>query len=64
MEEVCPHWGDRMKPLGPYARPRYCSKCLEWLSRSGKSESVNRFHDEVQTSVAFWHTQAVAELLG
>ncbi|MGA9059897.1 MAG: TniQ family protein [Terriglobia bacterium] len=61
--EVCPHCGDCNKPLGAYARPGYCSKCMEWLGRSGTSESTNQCDDEVQTRVASRRTQAVAELL-
>ncbi len=63
LEEVCPHCGERMTPLGPYARPGHCSKCLGWLGRGGTSESAARVRNEIQTNATLWFSQAVADLL-
>ncbi|MBZ5561479.1 MAG: TniQ family protein [Acidobacteriia bacterium] len=63
LEEVCPHCGGSMKPLGLYARPGYCSKCLEWLGSNGISEVDNRPHPGAQVDTALWYAKAVGELL-
>jgi AraC-like DNA-binding protein len=63
LAEVCPHCRETMLPLGTYARPGYCSRCLEWLGVSGTPESVTRFLEEAKTNATFWHTKAVAGLL-
>jgi len=63
LEEVCPHCHGRMRPVGPYARPGHCSKCLEWLGREGASEPFTRAHKDCETDGALWRAQAVAELL-
>lgn len=63
LEDVCPHCGECMTPLAPYARPGHCSKCLGWLGCSGTSESVEQFRNGAQTGETLWRVQAIAELL-
>jgi DNA-binding phage protein len=62
-EEVCPHCRETMLPLGVYARPGHCSRCLEWLGSSGAFQSFKRFSGESESSSTFWRTNAVTELL-
>ncbi len=62
LEGVCPHCGGSMKPLGLYARPGYCSKCLEWLGSTGISDVGTQPHPEEEVDAALWHARAVGEL--
>jgi AraC-like DNA-binding protein len=64
LEEACPHCGESMKPLGPYGRPGYCSKCLEWLADK-RTPSVDdaRGDREAEVEVALWRAKAIGELL-
>jgi len=63
LEEVCPHCGGRMRPVGPYARPGHCSKCLEWLGWKSASGPFTRAHKDWESDGALWRAKAVAELL-
>lgn len=63
LEEVCPHCHETMPPLGTYARPGSCSKCLQWLGRSGVPKPVGQSDNEARITSELWRTKAVAELL-
>jgi len=61
LEEVCPNCGERMKPLGAYARPGHCSKCLQWLA--GEDTSVSPTQSAQKSDAdAVWRAQALGEL--
>ena len=61
LEEVCPHCRERMKPLGTYARPGHCSKCLQWLA--GEDRSVSPAQSAQQSDpAALWRAQALGDL--
>jgi hypothetical protein len=62
LEEVCPNCGGRMKPLGAYARPGHCSKCLEWLPGEARWVSPTQL-PRPSDDDARWCAQAVGELL-
>ncbi len=62
-EDVCPHCGEAMLPLGAYTRPGHCSRCLQWLGSIGTSKSTRGFGVNEESSVGFWRTNTVAGLL-
>jgi len=62
LEEVCPNCGERMKPLGAYARPGHCSKCLQWLAAEDTSVSPTPPAQKSDAD-AVWRAQALGELL-
>jgi transcriptional regulator with XRE-family HTH domain len=62
LEEVCPNCGERMKPLGAYARPGHCSKCLEWLAAEDTSVSPTPPAQKSDAD-AVWRAQALGDLL-
>jgi len=62
LDEVCPNCSERMKPLGTYARPGHCSKCLQWLA--GKDTSVSPTQSAQKSDAdTVWRAQALGELL-
>ena len=62
LDEVCPNCSERMKPLGTYARPGHCSKCLQWLA--GEDTSVSPTQSAQKSDAdAVWRAQALGELL-
>lgn len=62
LKEICPHCGESMKPLGLFARPGYCSKCLQWLGNKGMAEVHTRSHLKAEVDAALWHAKAVGEI--
>lgn len=64
LKEVCPNCGESMKPLGPYGRPGYCSKCLEWLGDKDESPVDYAGGDrDSEVEPPLWRSEAVAALL-
>ena len=63
LDEVCPNCGERMKPLGAYARPGHCSKCLQWLAAEDTSVAPTPPAQKSDAD-AVWRAQALGELVG
>jgi len=62
-EHTCPRCSEAMLPLGVYARPGHCSRCLQWLGRGGMYTPAVQPDDRVRITTELWQTNAVAELL-
>jgi DNA-binding phage protein len=62
-EHACPHCGETMLSVGAYTRPGHCSRCLQWLGRSGRYKPASQPDDHARNPKELWRANAVAELL-
>jgi DNA-binding phage protein len=52
-----------MLPVGAYTRPGHCSRCLQWLGRTGVYKPASQPDDHARNTKELWGANAVAELL-
>lgn len=62
-KDTCPHCGKALLPLGAYARPGHCSRCLQWLGCDGAYKPGGQPDDHAPITRELWRVNAVAELL-